>query len=842
MAARWHRSQTSTITIVICFCLFAFFISLVILKSTAALDESILDKFAANNIMFYNPDDCSTSGGLECTGNLPAETVTALEQAGVKEKAEQNKERYEYAEKETGIPWQVLAALHYREGGMDPNKTIFNGEELTEHVNADGHLISADPLEDAKQAAESYISLAGYFSDVKVLKADVSTLEDFGKAFATYKGGEIYQCNNKTYLDTTYVMNGYSQNYMNMTWQEYDVIRYDNPDYSYCTYKEYTPDWVGKSDNIGALAVFVYLGGCSRVSGLGNDALGTGAGGGEAIAQAAIELAWPDDSHVADYTATDAYNQFAREAGGGFISNSGCDRLSNAGICYSCARFVSAAIHKSGVDPAFNAENQRGDGGFEPHMICNSPGCLTYYLMNSSNWQELTDYPMTGYEGLQPGDILVYDETVWGSSHFTHTFVYLGNGEAAEASNKDFAGYRHPWSGINEGYHAYRFIGAGSSSSSASTSGTTSSSSTTSGDATRDFGPVRKAKNADKQYTDFPPATFSDGDTESMKVLLENYGDLAYQLGRAVGAPYVAILVQMRYEDPESICGTNNFWGNGCDPDHAYAGGATIQGKDLGEGFQQYGETLLNGNHDQAIGITDPIEYLEKIGPTWVQGDPNGPGYSTIDDMRNSVRALQAFIDSPEGQAIVKTFGNYQAGSTNSCPDGSKGATATNVGEAAQIPLEERMAWLFPNGAPTTESEMQQYLTTIEVPIINEQGARTTMHLTVHQKLAAEYTAVFEDMLNVNGFKIKSGDTYAYGFRLMASGTGSLSHHSYGTAIDVNSADNPATYTSGNYAPGVNPYSVTDEVVKIWKDHGFYWGGDWSGYYQDYMHFTYMNH
>lgn len=95
---------------------FCVFLSLVILKSTTVLDESILDKFAANNIMFYNPDDCSTSGRLECTGNLPAETVTALEQAGVKEKAEQNKERYEYAEKETGIPWQVLAALHYREG------------------------------------------------------------------------------------------------------------------------------------------------------------------------------------------------------------------------------------------------------------------------------------------------------------------------------------------------------------------------------------------------------------------------------------------------------------------------------------------------------------------------------------------------------------------------------------------------------------------------------------------------------------------------------------------------------------------------------------------------------
>ena len=119
-------------------------------------------------------------------------------------------------------------------------------------------------------------------------------------------------------------------------------------------------------------------------------------------------------------------------------------------------------------------------------------------------------------------------------------------------------------------------------------------------------------------------AMWADGDEENMKKLLENYGDLAYQLGEAVGAPWVAILVQMRYEDPNSVCGTNNFWGNGCDSSHAYRGGSTIQGKNLGEGFAQYGETLSSDWYSPVHGITDPKEYLEKIGPLWVQGDPNG--------------------------------------------------------------------------------------------------------------------------------------------------------------------------------------------------------------------------
>ena len=179
------------------------------------------------------------------------------------------------------------------------------------------------------------------------------------------------------------------------------------------------------------------------------------------------------------------------------------------------------------------------------------------------------------------------------------------------------------------------------------------------------FSAVLTAKNADKSFFngsgDVPSAEWSDTDDASKKRLLETYGDLAYQLGRAVNAPYIAILVQMRYEDPTSDCGKNNFWGNGCDQYHRGVGQATIQGKNLGEGFMQYGQTLTNGMHNQALGESDPKRYLEKIGPTWVNGDPNGAGYGDIEGMKASVDSLTNYINSAEGQAIVKTFGNYSA-------------------------------------------------------------------------------------------------------------------------------------------------------------------------------------
>lgn len=181
---------------------------------------------------------------------------------------------------------------------------------------------------------------------------------------------------------------------------------------------------------------------------------------------------------------------------------------------------------------------------------------------------------------------------------------------------------------------------------------------------------VLSAKNANQDVFNVDSSSewyagWSDSNTESMARVLNHYGDLAYQLGDVAGIPWVAVIVQMRYEDPFSRCGHNNFWGNGCTGDHTGTGEATAQGANLGEGFLKYRNTLHNSMftpyNEQVhfLGESDPKAYLEKIGPMWVQGDPNGAGYGSIDGMKKSVDALMTFIESSEGQAIVKTFGNY---------------------------------------------------------------------------------------------------------------------------------------------------------------------------------------
>ena len=142
-----------------------------------------------------------------------------------------------------------------------------------------------------------------------------------------------------------------------------------------------------------------------------------------------------------------------------------------------------------------------------------------------------------------------------------------------------------------------------------------------------------------------------------------------------------------------------------------------------------------------------------------------------------------------------------------------------------------RMAYLFPNGTPTTESAMAQYLQTIQVPIWDSSTqSETTTSLTVHKKLVTPIQEAFRAMANIR-FPVQKAPssigqpgTYAYWWRNMSSGY--RSYHSYGICIDVN-------YLS--------PETITTQVANIWKSRGWFWGGDWTSP-DDPVHFSYVNH
>lgn len=226
-------------------------------------------------------------------------------------------------------------------------------------------------------------------------------------------------------------------------------------------------------------------------------------------------------------------------------------------------------------------------------------------------------------------------------------------------------------------------------------------------------------------------------------------------------------------------------------------------------------------------------------------GDSKGIGGSgSAGHLRNVAKKDLKGYDVYRFVGNVNNIAENTSGKSYGCDgvnsyDGDVGVNV-NPGEAAAVAKGDRIKYLFDGkGAPTSSSSMQKYLTTIQVPVLNKQGKQTTMKLTVHKKLAAEYTAVFQDLLNL-GFRTRSGDTAAYVWKNV-SGTSKRSRHSLGAAIDVNWDANPLVNNTSTYKPnGTDPYKVNDKVVTVWRKHGFYWGGCFSSY-SDLMHFDYID-
>lgn len=147
-----------------------------------------------------------------------------------------------------------------------------------------------------------------------------------------------------------------------------------------------------------------------------------------------------------------------------------------------------------------------------------------------------------------------------------------------------------------------------------------------------------------------------------------------------------------------------------------------------------------------------------------------------------------------------------------------------------------------------TKSEASKNMVTITIKVWkydkNGELYSGKASLTINKNLQADVQAIFNEIYESDEkFPIKS--VGAYNFRKMAASS-SLSHHSYGTAIDINSDEN---YMIKNdkiiagtlYEPGKNKYSMAADgsVVKAFKKHGWIWGGDWKSS-KDYMHFSFL--
>lgn len=228
------------------------------------------------------------------------------------------------------------------------------------------------------------------------------------------------------------------------------------------------------------------------------------------------------------------------------------------------------------------------------------------------------------------------------------------------------------------------------------------------------------------------------------------------------------------------------------------------------------------------------IDFAIKKDGKWTQNNTFAYAKKQSKGKRNTGKRVEQlgpwhYGDQYYTQHVLRYYSTNNTGNTGNAQDPKK------------VAVNDRLKWLFPLKIPTREQDMKPYLTQIKVPIYTKKGKKSEMTLIVHRELRNEIYGAFVEMQKMK-FPIDPTCTAGYSWRMMASNSASISHHSYGCVVDINWTHNGATYTAWPYKPGKDKLSVTNKVVNIWKKHGFYWGGDWSQAYFDPMHFTYTNH
>lgn len=176
----------------------------------------------------------------------------------------------------------------------------------------------------------------------------------------------------------------------------------------------------------------------------------------------------------------------------------------------------------------------------------------------------------------------------------------------------------------------------------------------------------------------------------------------------------------------------------------------------------------------------------------------------------------------------------------------------------------KRMAGRSYKADCTVPREALRYL---RIAHFNAEGRIQLGELVVAKAAAVDFLAVFKELFEAH-YRIermvliddydaddersmRANNTSAFNFRMVA-GTKVLSNHSLGAAVDLNPLYNPyvkrrrdgTLYVSPEagrpYADRSKafPYRLTadDTAVRIFKKHGFTWGGDWKNL-KDWQHF-----
>ena len=315
-----------------------------------------------------------------------------------------NRPIYEKAAKEQGFPWQILAALHYREHMLD-NSNPNNGQgiyQLYSYTNAgtnDNAFLPAGPVSDEEFLRQTKIT-AGIVKGKEPGLTENPDSKIVKRLFFKYNGVASIYKNQALDMGFTPEQADTGEG------SPYVMSRADAKRDSTkggMTWNMYTSDGHstgGRNEvNFGAYVVYLALGGFTDNSGTNSctETAGTNysGGGNQQISQTALDLSWhhyeiESDPNTKNYY-TSTMSSLIRKTGTAKYKEA-LIQAKNVGDNSDCGRFVSTVLRISGVDPNFPSVGTR-------HAI------LPYLLRNTALYDRITHDGDTSV--LQSGDILI---------------------------------------------------------------------------------------------------------------------------------------------------------------------------------------------------------------------------------------------------------------------------------------------------------------------------------------------------------------------------------------------------------------------------------------------------
>lgn len=200
------------------------------------------------------------------------------------------------------------------------------------------------------------------------------------------------------------------------------------------------------------------------------------------------------------------------------------------------------------------------------------------------------------------------------------------------------------------------------------------------------------------------------------------------------------------------------------------------------------------------------------------------------------------------------------------CGHGQAGNAISEIPEAAWASMQ---GVTVHKNLPCPKREDLRF---VQVPYIDFAGKPQVGPLMVDAKLADEVLAIFTEIAKLGTYRIEkiqlieaydgddfksieANNTSAFNCRL-TTGAKTLSAHGKGRAIDLNPLINPYVDKSGTShakskgfvtakqraaSKAMGMIYADGDVVKIFKQHGWKWGGTWTSI-KDYQHFSKDGH